>query len=199
VIEAIYPVLLVSGTIDGAVHNVLVDVSGTVAQNQEPTGSPFAGEYPTSPTSLGTDLGALDTTSLIYQIARSESGGGSADAATISAAALAIYYTAGPTTLITETLDDIELGAPAKIYFGLMSDGAIVGTPYLAFSGMVDQPSLKISPETMTISLALENRLVNLQRAQQQRYTAAEQHLAYPDDSGFNWVELINDLALRWG
>jgi len=98
-----------------------------------------------------------------------------------------------------DVLDDIQIGAPAQVWFGLMSDGALIGSPYLVFSGTVDQPSIKVSPKTTTISLALENRLSNLQRAQQQRYTSADQRLQYPDDTSMSWVETMNDIALRWG
>jgi len=80
-----------------------------------------------------------------------------------------------------------------------MAAGAIIGAPYLIFSGAVDKPSVEISDQTMSITLALENKLVNLQRPSQRRYTAADQHIAYPDDMGFNWVEILNDIALRWG
>jgi hypothetical protein len=102
-------------------------------------------------------------------------------------------------SLMNEVLTDVQIGAAAQIYFGLMSSGAIVGTPYLAFSGTVDKPTVKVGTDTMTISLALENRLVNLQRANQRRYTSADQRLYYPTDTGFNWVETLNDRALRWG
>jgi hypothetical protein len=80
-----------------------------------------------------------------------------------------------------------------------MSGGSLLGTPYLIFSGTVDKPSVKVSAKTSTITLALENRLVNLQRANQRRYTAADQHLSYPTDMAFSWVETLNDIALRWG
>ena len=50
----------------------------------------------------------------------------------------------------------------------------------------------------MTIALKLENRLVNLQRANMRRYTAADQNLYYPGDTAFNWVEILNDQALKW-
>jgi hypothetical protein len=112
---------------------------------------------------------------------------------------LAVYYTPGQSSLITETTDDIQLGAPANIYIGLMQDGEILGTPYLAFGGQVDQPSIRIGPDTMTISLSLENRLSNLQRANQRRYTSADQRQYYSDDTGFSWVEMLSDEALRWG
>ncbi len=31
------------------------------------------------------------------------------------------------------------------------------------------------------------------------RYTTSDQMYYYPDDSGFNWVETLNDIALLWG
>ena len=52
--------------------------------------------------------------------------------------------------------------------------------------------------ETLEIALKLESRLSNLQRASMRRYTAADQSLYYPTDSGFSWVEQLNDQALRW-
>jgi hypothetical protein len=115
---------------------------------------------------------------------------------------IAVYYLGSPlpkASLIYEALNDIRIGGPVKIWFGLMSGGALIGTPYLVFRGMVDKPTVKTSPETSKITLQLENRMVNLQRANQRRYTAADQQIDYPDDSGFNWVEILNDIALRWG
>lgn len=104
-----------------------------------------------------------------------------------------------PSTLLTECLTDIQLGLPAKIWFALFSNGSIIGTPYLHFSGTVDKPSVSIDVETSTITLALENKLTNLQRANQRRYTAADQHITFPDDTAFNWVEILNDIAIKWG
>jgi hypothetical protein len=101
--------------------------------------------------------------------------------------------------LYAESLTDIKLGAPAKIWLALLSQGALLGAPYLLFSGLVDKPTTSPGPESMTISLALESRMTNLQRASQRRYTAADQHIRYPDDIGFNWVEILSDIALRWG
>jgi hypothetical protein len=101
--------------------------------------------------------------------------------------------------LLSETLGDIQLGAPAKLWAAFLANGAVVGMPYLYFSGTVDKPEVLIAKEQFNITLALENRLVNLARASMRRYTAADQHLSYPDDTGFNWVEILNDIALRWG
>lgn len=102
-------------------------------------------------------------------------------------------------TLLSESLTDIQVGAPAKVYFGLMATASTLIGAYLVFSGTVDKPQIRTSVDGLTIALALENRLVNLQRANQRRYTSADQRLYFPTDMAFNWVEILNDIALLWG
>lgn len=124
------------------------------------------------------------------------------DAAAFQSPAIAVYFSSDSNTVspISDALNDIGVGLPAKVYFGLISDsGALLGNPYLIFSGLIDQPTIDIGTDTSAITLALENRLTNLSRPTARRYTAADQHLKYPDDIGFNWVEWLNDVALRWG
>lgn len=101
--------------------------------------------------------------------------------------------------LLTETLTDVQLGAPATLSLALLdATGAIIGTPCMFFSGVVDKPSVAPGVDTFDISLALETKLANLSRGTSRRYTAADQNLYYPNDAFFNWVEMLNDLALHW-
>lgn len=120
---------------------------------------------------------------------------------TVGNPSVAVYYTSASNAVpaLNEALGDIQLGAAAQIYFGLLSGGTIIGAPYLLFSGQIDQPTVNIGTDTISITLALENKLTNLARPTARRYTAADQHILYPDDIGFNWVETLNDIALRWG
>jgi hypothetical protein len=102
--------------------------------------------------------------------------------------------------LLSDSLTDIQVGAPAIVYFATVdANSNIVGTPYTLFSGLVDKPLITPGMDDISISLALESLLSNLQRPTQRRWTAADQQLDYPDDSAFNWVEILNDQALRWG
>ena len=101
--------------------------------------------------------------------------------------------------LLAECLDDIQLGAPATIFFALLdSNGSIFGTPYPLFVGTVDKPTIQMGTQAMTIALALENKLSNLSRANMRRYTNADQQLYYPGDTFFQSVESLNDQALLW-
>ncbi|WP_263378697.1 hypothetical protein [Granulicella paludicola] len=102
-------------------------------------------------------------------------------------------------TLYADCLSEIQLGAPAVIRLALLTQGTIIGAPYVLFKGLVDKPTISAGPDAISISLALESRMTNLQRASQQRYTSADQHIKYPGDTGFGWVEMLNDIALLWG
>lgn len=102
-------------------------------------------------------------------------------------------------TLLGECLTDIKLGAPAVLLLALLdSSGNILGTPQTIFSGQVDKPSIEPGVKEVAISLALESKLTNLSRASNRRYTSADQQLYYPGDGFFNWVEQLNDIALKW-
>lgn len=121
------------------------------------------------------------------------------EASDVKADGLTLTLSGIDPTLLSESLTDIQVGAAAKVYFGLMATASTLIGAYLIFSGTVDKPQIRTSVDGLTISLALENRLVNLQRATQRRYTSADQRLYFPTDMAFNWVEILQDIALLWG
>ncbi len=103
-------------------------------------------------------------------------------------------------TILTECESDIQPLAPAKCWFGLMTQGQLIGEPYLFFSGLVDTPTISTTRDTASITLNLESRMSLLNRPSQRRYTSADQHAnGYPDDTAFSWVEKLNEIALRFG
>ena len=115
--------------------------------------------------------------------------------------AAVVSFTNAPGTPVINITEQIQLGSAAKLWFGLLdpSTGAIIGAPYMIWRGLVDQPTVDVSAETFSVTLALESTMTNLSRATCRRYTAADQRLYYPDDTGFNFVEMLNDVANRWG
>lgn len=103
---------------------------------------------------------------------------------------------------LAEALTDIWLGGPAYRWLGAVVPGTrtLIGTPYPLFVGQVDKPKVYNGPEARTIDLALETRFINHARPTNRRYTSADQAaLGYPDDTGFRWVPITSDMALRWG
>jgi hypothetical protein len=101
--------------------------------------------------------------------------------------------------LFTSCQTEIQQGAPVTISFGLLdAGGSIIGVPYPLFVGTVDQPKFRVGTQEMTITLSLESKLANLQRANQRRYTDADQRLYYPGDSFCGFVSQLADQALLW-
>ena len=125
--------------------------------------------------------------------------GGVQEGVGVQAQGTSVSLSGVDSTLLTECLTDIQIGAPATLWIGLFQNGAIVGTPYKWFSGSVDKAPIRTGPKTMTIALSLETRMSLLQRGSNRRYTAADQRRKYPTDTAFGWVEILNDVALRWG
>jgi hypothetical protein len=107
-----------------------------------------------------------------------------------------------------EAMTDIQIEAASTVWLGSYVNGALHGTPYPLFVGGMGKPDIvpgiptREDPDAInkfTIALRLETRMKQLARATCRRYTAADQRLYYPDDRGFNWVEIQNDIALVWG
>lgn len=165
-----------------------------------PSGDAFGMTQVSTGVTLGTDLSILSDMVMAAYVSDSELAA-IMDILQVGFVGFAIYYAAPSNTanLINQAIADISLGAPANVYFGLMSSGQLIGTPYRVFAGQIDQPDIKVNAGTASITIALENKLSNLLRPTGRRYTSADQHLQYPDDIGFNWVEILNDVALRWG
>jgi hypothetical protein len=101
--------------------------------------------------------------------------------------------------LLGESMSDVQPGLQALLWLGLMLEtGVVVGTPYQVFSGIIDAPSVHVGPDTVSITLNLESRMVDFQRASNRKYTSADQRLRYPKDSGFDFVPRLNDYVGKW-
>lgn len=101
--------------------------------------------------------------------------------------------------LLGESMSDIQPGLQALMWLGLMTDtGAVIGTPYQLFSGIIDAPSVHVGDDTISITLNLESKMVDFQRASNRKYTSADQRTRYPHDSGFDFVPRLNDYVGKW-
>jgi len=67
------------------------------------------------------------------------------------------------------------------------------------FSGYMDQMNIVDGPETSTIELLVENKLIDLERARIARYTSGYQKSVYPGDLGLDFVESLQDKDIVWG
>jgi hypothetical protein len=81
-------------------------------------------------------------------------------------------------------------------------DGAAVTAPRVmveVFSGYMDTMDIQESGDTCTIQLAVENRLIELERPRIRRLTNEDQQSRFPGDLGLEFVEAIQEREIYWG
>lgn len=145
-----------------------------------------------------TGIGPIGYGSNTYRGVGSLAGLGSITESTaVAAVGTSVSLSGIDPAILGECLADIQLGAPAVIWFAAIVGG--VPVPYKAFQGVVDQPEVDIATDTVSITLKLETRMVYIQKPSARRYTTEDQHLDYPDDCGFSRVPCMNDIALKLG
>lgn len=135
----------------------------------------------------------------------SVSGG---ESGTVSAQGAAVALSGIDTALLGEVTDDLLPNGAAALWLGAWTSAGLAGNPYQIFAGYISQ--VEVTPgipteqdpagkDTFTIAMQLETSMKQLNRATRRRYTAADQRIYYPNDCGFNWVEMLQNIAERWG
>ena len=126
---------------------------------------------------------------------------GMSEDSSVDAKNITVSLSGIPSDALTGCLTEIQRGNPVQIYFGLFqADGVtLVANPVLAYEGRVDQPTIHDGMKDCTISLNVENPLVDLNRSIWRRYTSADQQLDYPNDLGCDFVANIAELDIYWG
>lgn len=83
---------------------------------------------------------------------------------------------------------------------GWDSSGAGAGTKssVTVFTGEMDQMNIAFGPDTATISLEVESRLIDLNRPRIRRYTDADQQTRYSGDLAFEFVTRLQSESLEW-
>tara|TARA_R100001377_G_scaffold43808_2_gene24880 strand:+ start:20441 stop:20998 length:558 start_codon:yes stop_codon:yes gene_type:complete len=102
---------------------------------------------------------------------------------------------------ITAELLSLALATPyqgrlCKIYLGVTSDETALTE---LFCGYMDQMNISEDPDSSSIELTVENRLIDLERPRIARYTSAYQKSVYPGDLGLDFVEDLQDKDIIWG
>ena len=145
------------------------------------------------------------------------------ETAEIAARGATITLSGIPSELISLALSEPYQGRICKILFGaidanriylLQEDGSYVlredggriditsgeVTPVVElFTGYIDQMIIDEGPETATIALNIESRLIDLERARTLRFTDQSQKSRFPNDRGLEFVEDLQDKQFNWG
>lgn len=104
-----------------------------------------------------------------------------------------------PTELLTDAIDAVRQNSEATIWVGLLDlNNQIVPDPEQVFDGSMDVPTINEGAETSSISITVENPLIDLNRAPSRRFTDVDQQFQYPEDTGFGFVQLLQDYNVLW-
>lgn len=105
-----------------------------------------------------------------------------------------------PSSLVALALTDNYQGRAAKLWLAALdSSMALVADPYLLFGGRMDTMSSTDGGETSTLTLAVENRMIDLDRSRERRYTEEDQHIDFPADTGLRYINGLQDKSIQWG
>ena len=121
------------------------------------------------------------------------------ETASVQAKGVQVQLSGVPNDLISAALNESYQGRDAIVYFGALSGGAVVTSPYVAFKGFIDTMIISESAELATITLAAESRLIALEVAKVRRFTSEDQKIDFPDDKGFDFVAGLQDKEIVWG
>ena len=67
------------------------------------------------------------------------------------------------------------------------------------FTGYIDKMDIDEGPETSTIAMSIESRLIDLERPRIFRFSDQNQKTRYPTDRGLEFVEDLQDKQFSWG
>ena len=102
-------------------------------------------------------------------------------------------------TMLNHAMGAIQQGQPCRIWVNLFDDSMNLLGTVLTYAGLVDQPTIDEAAEKCSITLQIENRLSDLQRAQYHRWTDQDQRLRHPSDDGFKFVNTLVNWYASWG
>jgi hypothetical protein len=117
----------------------------------------------------------------------------------ISANGITVSLAGIPSSMISLALSDCKQGAAGYVYLGFLDGSSVVSDPILLFEGKLDIPAISENPETSTISISYESRLIDLERPRENRYTDEDQQRLFVGDLGLQFVPSLQDLTLTWG
>jgi hypothetical protein len=104
-----------------------------------------------------------------------------------------------PSDLLSLALSTPYQGRVCNIYFGMIDKDLVEYNFTQIFSGYMDQMNIDEGPETCSIELMVENKLIDLERARVARFTSGYQKSRFPSDLGLDFVESLQDRPVSWG
>ena len=104
------------------------------------------------------------------------------------------------TTVVNYALTENYQNRPITFFMGYVMGGTneVAGTLTL-FRGRMTSLVINDEPTGSTVTIDAENRLIDLDRPSNLRYTKESQNFLHSGDTGFNRVASLQDKQINWG
>ena len=118
----------------------------------------------------------------------------------LKSSGLTIAISGMDATVVNLALTENYQNRPITIFLGYVMGGTneVAGTLTL-FKGRMTSLVVNDSPEGSTVTIDAENRLVDLDRPSNFRYTKESQNFLHSGDTSFNRVASLQDKQINWG
>jgi len=120
---------------------------------------------------------------------------GLGEVADLSAKSLTISLSGVAVSLVSLALQEPYQRRRCRVFFGVVNVPDVVE----AFSGQLNTMTIEDSGETSVISVLVDSKLVELERASNRRYTSENQKSRFAGDTFFDCVGAIQDAEIVWG
>jgi len=158
-------------------------------------------DFDTDEIRVWTGLGDLTINSLAY------TGAGTLlsisdieDGSELKSSGVSLSLSGMDTTVLSYALSENYINRPIYIYLVLTDGGSneLAGA-MTSFVGRMISMTIADDPNGSTIQLSAENRLLDLNRPSNLRYTNASQQYVSAGDTAFRYVAQMEDLEIVWG
>jgi hypothetical protein len=108
-----------------------------------------------------------------------------------------------PSNIVSEALAEQYQGRRCTVYLGAMtnptSGAPVLIDAFVLFSGMLDTMTIEDGPDTATVTVSVENRLVRMMTSKERRYNDQDQRIDFPNDNAFKYIAALQGQQTEWG
>ena len=118
----------------------------------------------------------------------------------LKSSGISISLSGMDSTVLNYALTENYQNRPITIFLGFQMGGSNESAGELTlFKGRMTSLQINDTPDGATVTIDCENRLVDLDRPSNLRYTVESQEFLNTGDTGFNRVQSLADKQIAWG
>ena len=103
-------------------------------------------------------------------------------------------------TVLNLALTENYQNRPITVFMGFLMGGSNESAGEMTvFKGRMTNITISDDPNGSTVNVDAENRLIDLERPSNLRYTAESQQFLHSGDTGFNRIQQLQDKQITWG